>query len=71
MCLIASRLAIEPCRAQREVRTMNEHFGGSLVAMRLMAYLRSWMTSQSVAALEADAVMFVAVGRRSDGRAAR
>ena len=50
---------------------MNEHFGGSLVAMRLMAYLRSRMTSQSVAAFEADAEMFVAVGRRSDGGAAR
>ena len=68
---IASRLASELCIARRDERTMNEHFGSSLVAMRLIAYLCKRMTSQSVAAFETDAQMFVALGCRSDDRAAR
>ena len=68
---IASRLASELCVARRDESTMNEHFGGSLVAMRLIAYLRKRMTSQSVAAFDADVQMFVAVGRRGDRRAVR
>ena len=56
LCLmIASRLAIEPSLAWRDERTMIEHFGSSLVAVRLIAYLRKRTANQSVAAFEADA----------------
>ena len=71
MCLIASRLAIEPCLAQRDVRTMNEHFGSSLVAVRLIAYLREPVTHQSVATCATDASTFVAIDVSAKTKAAR
>lgn len=72
MCsTIASRLTIEPRLARRDEHKMNEHFGGSLVAMRLTACLRKPMASQSVAAFETETKMSVVVGDCSDGRAVR
>ena len=64
-------LGIELHLAERDESTMNEHFGSSLVAVRLIAYLRNRATSQSVAVFEADAEWSVAAGCRSDGSAAR
>ena len=48
-------LGIEPWLARRNACKMNAQFGGSLVAVRLRAYLRDLATAESVAAHDADA----------------
>jgi len=64
-------LGIELHLAERDESTMNEHFGSSLVAVRLIAYLREPMTHQSVATCDTDASTFVAVDVSAKTKAAR
>jgi hypothetical protein len=64
-------LGIELLFAERDESTMNEHFGSSLVAVRLIAYLREPVTHQSVATCATDASTFVAIDVSAKTKAAR